>query len=81
MEWKTIYKAGAIASFLMAIFIPIQMAVFFIWPLPKTVLDWFHLFQMNKLVGLLDMDLLLLVDQVLMIFIFLALYMALRKAS
>jgi len=81
MEWKTIYKVGAISSFLMAAFIPIQMAVFFIWPPPKTALDWFHLFQTNKLVGLLDMDLLLLVDQVLMIFIFLALYGALKKAS
>lgn len=80
-SWKTIYKAGAFASFLMAVFIPIQMAIFFIWPPPKTVLDWFNLFEMNKLIGPLDMDLLLMVDQVLMIFIFLALYMALRKAN
>lgn len=80
-SWKIIYRLGAFSSFLMAAFIPLQIAVFFIWPPPKTALDWFHLFQTNKFIGLLDMDLLLLADQVLMIFILLALYMALRKVS
>jgi hypothetical protein len=78
---KPIHKAGAFSAFLIAAFIPLQMAVFFIWPPPMAAIDWFRLFQMNKLVGLLDMDLLLIVDQILTIFIYLALYESLKKYS
>lgn len=76
---KIVYKAGAFSAFLIALFIPLQMAVFFIWPPPKTALDFFHLFRMNRLVGLLDMDLLLIVDQALTIFLYLAMNEALKK--
>jgi hypothetical protein len=61
--------------------VPLQMAVFLIWPLPSGVTDWFALFQRSRLVGLVDMDLLLIVDNVLLVLMFLALYAALRRAS
>jgi len=79
--WKSLYRVGGAAALIMAVFIPIQMIIFMVWPPPSTVIGWFTLFQNNRLLGLLDMDLLLIVDQVLMVLVLLALYVALRRPS
>jgi hypothetical protein len=79
--WKPLYRVAGAAALLMVAFIPIQSIVFVVWPPPSTVIGWFTLFQHNGLLGLLDMDLLLIVDQVLMGLVLLALYAALRRAS
>ncbi|MFC2032683.1 hypothetical protein ACFLUS_04930 [Chloroflexota bacterium] len=79
--WKTLYKVGGTAALITAVFIPIQIIVFIVSPPPSSVTDWFALFQRNPLLGLLDMDLLLVTDNVLAIPIFLAFYIALRRAS
>jgi hypothetical protein len=80
-NWCWLYKIGGAAALLSVVFFPIQIAVFIINPPPETVIGWFGLFQTNKLVGLLDLDLLLIVDQVLAILILLALYTALRRVN
>jgi hypothetical protein len=79
--WKSLYRVGGTAALIMAVFIPIQIIIFVAWPPPSTVIGWFTLFQNNRLLGLLDMDLLLIVDQVLVALILLALYIALRRAD
>ncbi len=79
--WHSLYRIAGAAALLMAVFLPIQVAVFIVSPPPTTVLGWFALFQQNRLLGLLDMDILLIVDQVLMGLVLLALYMLLRRAS
>jgi hypothetical protein len=80
-NWNWLYKAGGAAALLSVVFFPIQIIVFLVSPPPDTVIGWFRLFQINKLIGLLDLDLLLIADQVLAILIFLALYIALKRAS
>ncbi len=80
-SWNWLYKIGGAAALLSVVFFPIQIAVFMISPPPDTVIGWFRLFQENKLIGLLDLDLLLIADQVLAILILLALYAALRRAD
>jgi hypothetical protein len=80
-DYKILYRAGGIAAFVMVLCIPIQAIIFFISPPPVTVIGWFTLFQKNAILGLLDMDLLLIFDQFLMSFIFLALYMLLRHVN
>jgi hypothetical protein len=81
--WKSLYRIGGAAALMTAVFIPIQMIVFIVWPPPLagTVGDWFTLFQSNRLIGLVDLDLLLVADQVLLVPILLALYVALRRTS
>ena len=79
--WKPLYRVAGVAALIMVVFIPIQSIVFVASPPPSTVLGWFTLFQNNRLLGLLDMDLLLIVDQILMGLVFLALYAALRRTS
>jgi hypothetical protein len=76
---KFLYRAGALAALLSVVFFPIQILVFLLNPPPGTVAGWFALFQNHALIGLLDLDLLLIVDQVLAMLIFLALYAALRR--
>jgi len=80
-RWRILYKTGAIASLLMVVFIPIQIYIFLAYPPPVTVEGFFLLFQENKIIGLLEYDFLIIIDMILMIFIYLALYMALLKKN
>jgi hypothetical protein len=59
----------------------IQIIVFIAWPPPNTVLGYFTLFHKNGILGLLSLDLLYIVDNALVIPLYLALYAALRKDS
>lgn len=81
-RWNPLLRISALAALMSAAFIPIQIVVFVLWPPPLdgTVRDWFGLLQDNRLAGLIDLDLLLVADNVLLIPILLALYLALRRA-
>src|SRR5215211_9229987 len=79
--WQTLHKLGGVTALAVLALIPIQMIVFFLWPPPNTVIGWFTLFQDNALVGLLDMDLLLIVDYLLLVGVFSALWALLRRAN
>ncbi len=80
-RWNWLYKLGGAAALIMVVLIPIQIVIFIASPPPSAVMDYFTLFQNNRLLGLLDLDLLLIVDNVLAIALYLALYVALRRAS
>lgn len=80
-RWKGLFIAGGVAAFSMLILMTIQILVYVIWPPPATVAGFFSLFQENWLLGLLSLDLLYIVDSVLLILIYLAVYMVLRKAG
>lgn len=79
--WNWLYKVGGIAALIIVVLIPIQSFIFIAYPPPSTVIDFFTLFHNNKILGLLDLDLLLTVNNVLLILIYLALYTALRRAN
>jgi hypothetical protein len=80
-SWRTLYRAAGAAALITALLIPIQIAVFIAYPYPDTVTGWFRLLQDNPLAGLVDLDLLLVVDNVLLVVIALAVYVALRRAN
>lgn len=79
--WQTLHRVGGMAALAVLVLIPVQMVVFFLWPLPSSVIGWFTLFHDNALVGLLDMDLLLIVDYLLLLGVFSALWASLRRAE
>ncbi len=81
-RWIILYRIGAAAAAVSALFIPIQIVVFLVWPPPLdgTAIDWFALLHNHKLAGLIDLDLLLVADNVLLVPILLALYVVLRRA-
>jgi hypothetical protein len=80
-RWTWLYRVGGAAALITAIFLPIQIIVFLLYPPPSTITGWFALFQSNKLIGLLDLDLLMIADQILLVPILLVLYITLRQTS
>jgi hypothetical protein len=80
-RWKGLYKASGAAAIALLLSIPIQIIIFIAWPPPSTVEGFFTVFQNNWFLGLLNLDLLYMLTNVLMILIFLGLYAALRQVS
>jgi hypothetical protein len=80
-RWKPLYRFGAWAAIAVVALVPIQAAIYILWPPPTTVSGYFSTFHDNPVIGLLNQDLLLLVDEVLMLVVTLGLYVALRRAS
>lgn len=76
-SWATLYRTAALAALVTAVLIPVQLAVFMVYPFPDTVVGWFGLMQDNPVAGLVNLDLLLVVDNVLLLVIALGLYVAL----
>ena len=79
--WRSLYKVGGVAALIVAVLTPIQVILFIGWPPPSSVIGYFTLFQNSRLLGLLDLDLLMIFDEVLMVPLLLALYVALRRSS
>jgi hypothetical protein len=80
-RWNWLYKVGGAAILISLALIPVSIITYITWPIPSTAIDSFTLFQNNRLAGLVSLDLMYLVGNVLAIPIFLALYVALRRAS
>jgi hypothetical protein len=80
-SWSPLYRAAGVAALITAALVPVQLAVFMAYPFPDTVVGWFQLLQDNPVAGLVNLDLLLVVDNVLLVVIALALYVALRPTS
>jgi hypothetical protein len=80
-RWDGLYRMGAVAAVIMVVYIPVPIVLYIASPPPQTVLGFFALFQSNKLLGLVGMDLLYLLANVLAIPTYLAFYVALRRAS
>lgn len=80
-RWKGLCFVGSVAALIMLILMIIQIIIFIVWPPPNTIEGYFMLFHKNWLLGLLSLDLLYIVDSVLLIFIYLALYVVLRKTG
>ncbi len=85
--WCTLYRIGAAAALTLVLFTFVQAAIYIIWPPPSfepaagAVRDWFSLLQNNWLIGLLDLDLMMLVDYPLNLLVVFALYAALRRTN
>jgi uncharacterized membrane protein YGL010W len=80
-RWGSLYKFSALAAISVVILIPLQGIIFAVWPPPETVYGWFTLFQKNEFIGLLDMDLLLILDYILLLFVFVAFWAALSDVN
>jgi hypothetical protein len=81
--WKPLFKMGGVSALMMVGIIIVQMIVFMSAPPPYEggAADWFALFQNNKIIGLIDFELLMIVYVFLSLPITLALYVLLRRVS
>jgi hypothetical protein len=80
-RWKLLYKIGGFSAIGMLAIMVAQIAIFIIWPPPTTTEGFFVLFQQNRFLGLLSMDLLYLVNNTILILIYLALWIPLKRVS
>ncbi|NJC96372.1 MAG: DUF4386 family protein [Anaerolineae bacterium] len=80
-QWRGLFISGGMAAFAMLALMMVQIIVFVVWPPPDTVEGYFSLFQKNWLLGLLSLDLLYIVDSILLVLIYLAVYFVLRRAG
>ena len=78
---RILLRTGAIASIGMLILIPLQIAVFVLYPPPAEALQWFELFSSNRLLALIELDLLYIIDNTLVSLVYLALYVLLKEKS
>lgn len=79
--WKGLYKVGGAAALIVTVLLTIEIIVFNAYPLPGTVIGYFTLLQTNRLLGLLDLYLLEILAYALFVPMFLALYVALKRAN
>src|SRR5688572_1262600 len=81
--WTSLYKLGGTSAFLMVGIVVIQLIIFMVAPQPLdgTAIDWFVLFQTNKLIGLIDFELLMIVYVIISIPIALSLFVLLRRVN
>ena len=78
-SWKSLYKVGGIAALAVVAIAMIQAPIFILFPQPTTVIGHFTQFQSNKLLGLVDLDLILILAEACNVPILFALYAALRR--
>ena len=78
-DWTLLYRVAAAAALLSAALIPVQVAIFLVWPPPDTVTGYFALFESNWLLGLLSLDLLYLLNNALVVLMYLGFYAALGR--
>ena len=81
--WKPLFNLGGVSALMMVGIIIAQMIVFMSAPPPYEggASAWFALFQNNKIIGLIDFELLMIVYVFLSIPITLSLYFLLRRVS
>ncbi|MGB8451599.1 MAG: DUF4386 family protein [Anaerocolumna sp.] len=80
-KWRLLFRITAISYILMAVIIPIQIIIFSISFPPQTIEGWFKLFQDNWLLGLVHMDFLYILDNVLIVIMYLTFYFTLKQKN
>lgn len=80
-QWHGLYRTAALSAIVMLVLIPVQAAIYLVWPPPLTAAAFFTLLQENWLLGLISLDLFFLLDVLFIIPIYLALYLALKQAQ
>ena len=80
-SWAEFYRWSAWFSAAMILFIPVQIIIFVLFSPPNTVEGYFKLFQSNWLLGLLSLDFIYVLNNVILIFIYLSLTLSLFKKS
>ncbi len=77
--WKPLYKWSACLSAIMLLIMLLQIAVFILSPPPQSVEGFFQLYKESWIMGLLSMDLLYLINNAILVFVYLALWARLQK--
>lgn len=80
-EMTNIYRISGIATWIIVLLIPIQIFIYGMYPPPDSAQGFFELFNDNWILGLLSLDMLYIVNNTLMILVYLGLFAALKKTN
>lgn len=80
-NWHQLYKIGGIAALVCVSIIPLQILIFSLYPPPESTLEFFSLYQDNWFLGLLSLDLLYILNNTVIIVMYLGLFASLRKTN
>ena len=80
-NWDKLYRIGGIAALVIVCIIPVQIVIFAIFPPPKTTIGIIDLFHENWVLGLLSLDFLYYINNVLLALVYLGLFASLRKVD
>jgi len=80
-NWHKLLKFGGIAALIVVLLIPFQIVIFAAYPPPADPLSFYELFRQNWFLGLLSLDLLYILNNIIIIFVYLGLFAALRKTN
>ena len=84
-DWKSLYRVGGVAALIAGVIfrrnLGPEISLLSAQKQPDTIIDWFTLLQNNRLLGLSYLNLFDIVDYALVGLMFLALYVALRRAN
>lgn len=77
-QWRWLLTAGGIAALIGVTMIPIQVIVFAVSPPPTDIRAWFALLIENPVMGMMNLDVLYILNNALLIPLYMALWLALR---
>jgi hypothetical protein len=78
-NFQPLYRVARFLALAMLILIPIQIIIFVIATPPDSVKGFFELFNQNPLLGLLSLDFLYLINNIILVIIYLALFILLYR--
>lgn len=80
-KWKYLYKIAGYATIIMLIIIPIQITIFTVFPFPDSIENWFNVLRDNWLLGLIHLDLLYIINNIIVAIMYLAIYFSLKQKN
>lgn len=72
LKFKGLFKVGYYSSIFMLILIPLQVIVYIAYPPPETVLGFYELYQESTILGLLSLDFIYLISNMMLLPIYVA---------
>lgn len=81
LRYRALYQTAFAAALTMLVIIPLQIAVYMLFPPPETVLGFFELFYKSPFLGLLSLDLLYIANDILLTLLYLAMWASLHDKS
>ena len=77
IKFKSLFQIAWYASLIMIVLIPIQVIIYVLSPPPSTVEGFFELYHQSAFLGLLSLDFLYIINNILILAIYLALFILL----
>ncbi len=77
VNFQPLYRVAQFLALAMLLIIPLQIAIYIISPPPDTVKGFFELYQLNPFLGLLSLDFLYLINNMIIVIVYLAIFILL----